>query len=1208
MIARLRPACWLMWAVASLSLAACGGEDVVACFDDRTCGAGQRCTIAVRGQAGVCTPCAAEEIPYDGIDNDCSTRTPDLDLDRDGDNAQSSPVAPGRDCDDEDAEVGAALAEVCGDGKDNDCDGQADELDCGDRNPPAVRFLTPVPGALLSRGVSLRVEATDDVGVVELSLEIGGQVVAKGVQPPAPMQQLELDLDSARYPDGLLSVRAVAVDVRGRTGVTTLDVTLDNRNPPTVSIAAPQEARSYAGLMRVEVDASDPSGLDRVELSIDGVEVDVLTQPPYVTYLETADLEEGMHNLGARAVDGLGNASESKAPFLVDRTGPQLAFAAPTTGTIMQKTFEVKVVAVDSAGIAMLESEGRSTSEDRIAYAIDTRSLPNGTISFRASAEDATLVDDGLAPGNASAVEVIARIENQDERPQVTIVQPTLGDSVFRTMLLEASATSPIGAAIEQVEFLVDGVRAGIDIIPDARGRFSIDHPVPPGEATLLIEARARDALGAVGTATVSVTSVVAPTFRLARQFPVPGTLGAAGYDFADFNGDGVLDAVTTGTALAIHPGRITRIGARGRFGLGLPVIVSQESLLDVRAVDLDNDGDQDFVVLSASGLRAHVNDGMGRFPAGPVATAPQTGLVAFDCGDLDGDLDPDCVVGGGTVAGAVFTYANGAFSLAQTLGGNGSVSDVVVADVDADGDRDVVFGRTGAGNTLVTVYRNGGSASFGAGQDSFTNQPPEQVVVADVSGDGYPDLVVAQPGNDSFRLMLGSQAAPGNFTAGTSYFTQLEPRGLAVGDVDGDAVLDVVVTPYQANGIEIWSGGSGTFRRTRTYVVTQNPRRPQLLDLDGDGDREVICSGPGESSLAVAENLGGGNFFAAPAVLLAERPTALAVGNVLGDALPDLLFTVDRNGSAVPPSPPRVLVLENRTGSFVDGGALPLPNSMSPPTSLALGELDGAPGLDLAVGSSVLLSGMPQPTAALLLNNGNGTFRSRNVQLNRPQWVALGDVDDDGQAEAVFTQQGPDGAAVVEVAGGAPRTVVAGTGPIGVAVADLDLDGQPDFAVGNGVTHDVTVNLSASGGWITTTYNAPNGFSALAIGLVNRDALPDVIGVATTGVFVMDGSTQFGFSTPRVFPAGRTPTRLLGGDFNGDGLYDVVVLNADDRAAVLIARPQGGFFEPFFISLGRGPVQMVSGDFDGDGAADIAVGYATVAGLMLIYSDGDRL
>src|SRR5687767_10961952 len=97
----------IAFALVTLLLTACeSGEDE--CYDDRTCGIGNRCEIPNVGEAGKCTPCAAAEVPYDGVDNDCNLATRDRDLDGDGENP---PEGGGGDCDDGDPNVSSRHAE-----------------------------------------------------------------------------------------------------------------------------------------------------------------------------------------------------------------------------------------------------------------------------------------------------------------------------------------------------------------------------------------------------------------------------------------------------------------------------------------------------------------------------------------------------------------------------------------------------------------------------------------------------------------------------------------------------------------------------------------------------------------------------------------------------------------------------------------------------------------------------------------------------------------------------------------------------------------------------------------------------------------------------------------------------------------------------------------------------------------------------------------
>ena len=68
------------------------------------------------------------------------------------------------------------------------------------------------------------------------------------------------------------------------------------------------------------------------------------------------------------------------------------------------------------------------------------------------------------------------------------------------------------------------------------------------------------------------------------------------------------------------------------------------------------------------------------------------------------------------------------------------------------------------------------------------------------------------------------------------------------------------------------------------------------------------------------------------------------------------------------------------------------------------------------------------------------------------------------------------------------------------------------------------------------------------------------------------------------------------------------MVLNSNDRASIMLARPQGGFFAPVTLSVGDGPVDFTSTDIDDDGRDDLIVGNAGVPYLMMIYNNADRL
>lgn len=1190
-----------LW-VSLLLLSACGGEKGQSCFDDRTCGVGKRCVFQPSGP-GLCEACGDREIPYNGIDDDCNPRTPDLDLDGDGDNWNQSPVNPGTDCDDNDPTVHGNAREICANGKDDNCDGRIDEIECADEAPPMVRFVGPTASAGLAGQVPVVIEATDDVGVIRLELSANGAVVAQIDSAPVTSRRFEIPLDTTSLSDGPVTLRAVATDLLGRTGIAMVSVVVDNATPPEITLEEPVANRSYGGRMRVRFQAQDTSGVGLALVQVDGQEAARLEAPPFEAWVNTSSLAEGNHELRVIAVDVHGSQDSRTLLFRVDRSGPQIRFVAPLADDRVTGLLQVGIEAEDPAGLSQLASRGHESLTSPLNYAIDTTLLPNGALALVATARDATIVDGGERAGNTSTATVTVRVDNIDPRPVVNITEPLDAWGVFGVMSIAAQVSSPINVAITRVEFRVDGRLVGTD----TQAPWQTNHDFGRHEGLLEVAVTAFDAQANTRTATVGVMVVEAPQFRVAPNYSVLGQLGNAGFAAADLDGDGVVDVVAGGSSISVLTGTIT---AAGRWTVLPARLIAADPVVDLALADADGDGDLDIIALQAGALRLYTNNA-GTFLARPPVMIPGASLTTLAVGDLDGDGDPDAVAGG-SVTGVVLHLANNVYTVSQTLGGTPSVTDVRLADVDLDGDLDIVVGRSGAGNNLITVFRNGGAGNFGAGQDSFTDAPPEQVRVTDVTGDNYPDVVALMPSINAYTVLAGNLATPGSFLPGPLFRTQRSPGGLAVGDVDGDGLRDVVVGASLANGVELWLNGATLFDFSAAYVVAQNLRRPLLVDVDGDGDLDLLAAGVQLGVIAFAENVGQGRLRAAVSYPFTEAPLAIASGNVVGGPQMDLVLAFNRN-TTPPVQPPRVAFLAGQPDGFALLGLLPLPDSVSPVTEIAIGDLTGSGVPDIAFASSALPGTTQEPTAAVYRNLGGNQFSLSTLELQRPLAVAIGDVDGDGIGEVIYTIDPPgsagDGAVVANLVTAVVRPVLAGEGPRAVMVGNIDSDplGRLDFAVANGVTHDITVSVWGGTGFNSITYNAPLGLSSITLGMVNDDDLYDIVGIAAAGVFVMEGDRGFGFRSPVVTPAGPSPTRIRGGDFNGDGLFDVLVLNNDHRASLLLARPQGGFFAPLVIPLGNGPVDVTVGDFDGDGRPDIAVAQSGVAAVSIIYADGDR-
>ena len=330
----------------------------------------------------------------------------------------------------------------------------------------------------------------------------------------------------------------------------------------------------------------------------------------------------------------------------------------------------------------------------------------------------------------------------------------------------------------------------------------------------------------------------------------------------------------------------------------------------------------------------------------------------------------------------------------------------VALADVDGDGDLDAVFAQQsyvpyqllindGYGNfTDETIPRLPGPNPY-----SLTML---DVAAGDVDGDGDMDLVFATDYLDRLYLNDGQ----GNFTDVTNL--QMPQSGgrtesLTFGDIDGDGDLDLVMATIQTCYFGCWANnnvvcindGFGSFT-PQTQLGNSSAKQIALADVDGDGDLDALLAniswsgGNGQDELWL--NNGAGVFSNATAT---HMPAHLAdsYGIVMGD--------IDGDGDVDAVSD--VIYINAGSGVFTLGAP-------GPSGRAALGDVDGDGDLDL-------VSSDPWPATGrnrLWLNDGSGQFTDVSLarmpisHTSSPWDCALGDVDGDGDLDAVFANQNP--------------------------------------------------------------------------------------------------------------------------------------------------------------------------------------------------------
>ena len=182
--------------------------------------------------------------------------------------------------------------------------------------------------------------------------------------------------------------------------------------------------------------------------------------------------------------------------------------------------------------------------------------------------------------------------------------------------------------------------------------------------------------------------------------------------------------------------------------------------------------------------------------------------------------------------------------------------------------------------------------------------------------------------------------------------------------------------------------------------------------------------------------------------------------------------------------------------------------------------------------------------------------------------------------------------------AGGLPRSI---------AVADFNGDSDPDLAVANEGSNNVSVLVGGAGGSFTgpTNYPVCSGPTWIETGQFNGDSDPDlaVVNELCHNVSILLGGANATFGTATNFASGNLPDSLTVGEFTGDSDPDLAVANqGSDNVSVLVGAQGGAFLGPFDFPMGDGPTSIASADFDADTDQDIAVANELVdnVGILL--------
>ena len=285
---------------------------------------------------------------------------------------------------------------------------------------------------------------------------------------------------------------------------------------------------------------------------------------------------------------------------------------------------------------------------------------------------------------------------------------------------------------------------------------------------------------------------------------------------------------------------------------------------------DFNGDGHPDFAIPTSLGpVIIMLGHGDGTFQQGASISADQPfGAVV---GDFNGDGNLDLAIGNNGTNGSIAIYlgnGDGTFQAGAVYPASPGAYYQIVAsgDFDGDGNQDIVV--TDHAHDQVAVLLGNGDGTFRSAGLTATGPEPWNLAVGDINGDGIPDLVIANDVSDvqgnNITILIGN--GDGTFSQGTYLRGGVASSGsVALADFNGDGILDIAATEEPANNVFIFLGkGDGTFQPSTTYTMNKGPYHITIGDFNQDGKKDVITSNAEGESVGVLLGNGDGTLQAA--------------------------------------------------------------------------------------------------------------------------------------------------------------------------------------------------------------------------------------------------------------------------------------------------------------------------------------------------------
>jgi hypothetical protein len=374
---------------------------------------------------------------------------------------------------------------------------------------------------------------------------------------------------------------------------------------------------------------------------------------------------------------------------------------------------------------------------------------------------------------------------------------------------------------------------------------------------------------------------------------------------------------------------------------------------------------------------------------------------------DMNRDARPDLVLSETQLNAVSIVFGKGGGALESDRRFNAGLfpRTLLLRDLNADSKLDLLVLNFQSKD--IMVFHGMGNGQFEKKDTLAVSDFPRAMALGDLNNDNKLDLLVTNVTLGRVSVFLGDGL--GGFGIQTLYSVRegggtsgVEPRSIAVGDVNKDGNLDAVTANVKSDSISVMLGdGAGKLGAATEFFMGNFPLDVHLSDLNGDGNLDAVAtngldpaiSNAAQPRVSVMFGLGDGSFDldSRKQYSTGDVPVALALADITLDGIPDAI-TLHTSGNFA------YLLKGLGAGQFAGG----VPESVGQfPAAFALADINRDGRLDM-------VSVNADETISVMINRGNLNF---DPPMNffagaDPTAVALGDVNGDGLVDVVYANQ----------------------------------------------------------------------------------------------------------------------------------------------------------------------------------------------------------